>query len=615
MTEVGASIGARIHDDAVIFRVWAPLRRSLSVQFEGRRALGLTAGTDGLFEGVSQRLPEGTRYRYLLDDTLVRPDPASRHQPDGVHGASALVDPRAFLWTDEGFRGHALSDLVIYELHVGTFSAAGTFEGVIPHLPYLVDLGVTAIELMPIAEFPGSRNWGYDGVYLFAPQSTYGGPAGLRRLIDAAHRHGLSVLLDVVYNHFGPEGNYTADYGPYFTKRHRTLWGEAVNFDGQGAAGVRQYVVANAAHWVREYHVDGLRLDSIHDIHDDSPVHILKDVIAAAEEEAAKLGRPVHVIAESHDNDVNYVVPRAGGGFGFAGVWSDDFHHALHTVLTGERGGYYVDFGRTDQLARAIGDGFAYQGEMAEYFGRPRGTPSRDVPGEHFVFFTQNHDQIGNRARGDRLSALVPFEAVKLAAALLFVSPAVPLLFMGEEYGDTAPFQFFTSFLDPALAEAVRQGRTKEFARFAWQGAVPDPGDPATFVRSRLSHSLRKAPRHRELLSYYRRWIELRKKHPALGTRGKAETLCELGSKGTTLTVSRRGPGGERIVLAANLTADSQEWTPPGREWRVLLDSSSADFAGPPDGRGRPNGPHTPGIRGAPFLLPYQALLYESAVS
>jgi maltooligosyltrehalose trehalohydrolase len=598
--------GASIHDDTVIFRVWAPRRRAVTVQLEGRRALPLTPGADGLFEGATRRLPAGTRYRYLLDDDLVRPDPASRHQPDGVHGASALVDPASFPWTDAGFRGHALSDLVIYELHVGTFSTAGTFEGVIPHLPYLVDLGMTAVELMPIAEFPGSRNWGYDGVYLYAPQSTYGGPLGLRRLIDACHRQGLSVLLDLVYNHFGPEGNYVADYGPYFTSRHRTLWGQAVNFDGEGSAGVRRHVVANAAYWVREYHIDGLRLDSIHDIHDGSPQHILKELIVAAEAEAALHGRPVHVIAESHDNDTRYVLPRERGGFGFAGIWTDDFHHALHTVLTGERAGYYVDFGRPDQLARAISDGFVYQGEMAEYWGRRRGTPSREVPGEHFVFFTQNHDQIGNRARGDRLNALVPFEAVKLAAALLFVSPAVPLLFMGEEYGETAPFQFFTSFLDPGLAEAVRRGRTEEFARFTWQGAVPDPGDPATFVRSRLSHSLRKAPQHRELLSYYRHWIDLRKKHPALGARGKAETSCELDAAGTTLTVRRRGPGGERVLLAANLTADKQSWAPPGRDWRVLLDSVAPEFAGPSGS----------GLRsGAAPLLPYQALLYESAVS
>jgi maltooligosyltrehalose trehalohydrolase len=591
--------GASIHDDAVVFRVWAPRRRRVGVQLEGRRALSLTAGKDGLFEGVTNRLPSGTRYRYLLDDDLARPDPASRHQPEGVHGASAIDDPGSFPWSDAGFRGHALGDLVIYELHVGTFSTAGTFEGVISHLPYLVDLGVTAIELMPIAEFPGSRNWGYDGVYLYAPQSTYGGPLGLRRLIDACHRHGLSVLLDVVYNHFGPEGNYVGDYGPYSTTRHRTLWGEALNFDGEDSAGVRRHVAANAAYWVRDYHIDGLRLDSIHDIHDDSPVHILKEVIMAAEMEAAQLGRPVHVMAESHDNDVRYVLPRDRGGFGFSAIWADDFHHALHTVVTGERGGYYLDFGRTDQLARAVSDGFVYQGEMAEYWGRKRGTASRDVPGEHFVFFTQNHDQIGNRARGDRLNALVPFEAVKLSAALLFVSPTVPLVFMGEEYGETAPFQFFTSFLDPILADAVRRGRTQEFARFAWQGTVPDPGDPGTFVRSRLSHSLRKAPQHRELLAYYQRWIELRKNHPALGTRGKADTSCELSPEGTILTVRRRGAAGERIMLVANLGASKGGWTSPGREWRVLLDSSAHEFAGP---------------GGAP-LLPYQALLYESAVS
>ena len=596
MTELGASI----HDDGVFFRVWAPRRRSITLQLNGRSPVRLRPVGDGYFETLVARLPPGSRYRYLLDDDVPRPDPASRHQPDGVHGASSVVDPRTFPWMDDGFRGHDLADLVLYELHVGTFTTAGTFEAVIPHLPHLVDLGITAIELMPIGQFPGSRNWGYDGVYPFAPQSTYGGPVGLRKLVNACHERGLSVLLDVVYNHLGPEGNYLGDFGPYFTDRYRTPWGPAINFDGADARGVRRFVTASAAHWVREYHLDGLRLDAVHSVFDASPVSILKEVVAAAEHEGLAWRRPVHVMAESHDNERALVLPPDRGGVGLAAVWSDDFHHAVHAGLTAECSGYYRDFGRPEQLARAIREGFAFQGEPAEYWRRPRGTPSADLPGERFVICVQNHDQVGNRARGDRLSQLVSFEAVKLAAALLFATPALPLVFMGEEYGETAPFQFFTSFLDGELAAAVKRGRSEDLARFGWEDAAPDPGDPATFMRSHLNPSLRRAPRHRDLLAYYRRWLELRRTHPALGARGKERAACDIAASGAVIVLDRRGPDDERVLLAANLTAERVLWAPPEGPWRVLLDSASDEFGG--------------SARGPSPLRPYQAILYERAV-
>jgi maltooligosyltrehalose trehalohydrolase len=477
---------------------------------------------------------------------------------------------------------------------VGTFTRAGTFEAIIPHLPQLVELGVTAVELMPVAEFPGSRNWGYDGVHLFAPQSTYGGPRGLRRLVDACHAHGLSVVLDVVYNHLGPEGNYLGDFGPYFTDRYKTPWGGAVNFDGPDGAGVRRHFVENARAWVREFHMDGLRLDAIHSIFDVSSRHILTELAGAAREEARALNRPLHIMAESHDNDRRVVLPADEGGLALDGVWSDDFHHALHVRLTGERGGYYCDFTDPKALARATAEGFAFQGEPSEYFGRKRGTPSRDLPGERFVICVQNHDQVGNRAQGDRLSTIAPFEAVKLAAALMLAAPAVPLLFMGEEYGETAPFQFFTSFLDRELADAVRKGRTAEFRRFAWEGTVPDPGDPATFVRSRLNHPLAGAPRHRELYLFYKRWLALRRSHPALGARGKDRARAELDAAGAVLTLSREAEKGPGVRLVANLAGEARPFTPPAG-WRVLLDSEEARFAG----------------RGRPPLTPHQAILFE----
>jgi maltooligosyltrehalose trehalohydrolase len=597
MKSLGASLhlGATVRDDGVMFRVWAPRCRAIDVVIEGRRPLALSPQDDGLFETMVAGLPAGTRYEYRLDGGRYRPDPTSRFQPEGVHGPSMVVHPASFPWTDQGFTGHAMSDLVIYEMHVGTFTRAGTFEAIVPHLQQLNDLGVTALELMPVAEFPGSRNWGYDGVHLFAAQSTYGGPLGLRRLVDACHAHGLSVILDVVYNHLGPEGNYLGEFGPFFTDRYRTPWGGAINFDGPDAEGVRRHFIENARAWVRDFHVDGLRLDAIHAIFDASRVHILTEIVAAARDEARALGRPVHVMAESHDNDRRIVLPPEQGGIGLDAVWSDDFHHAVHVRLTGERGGYYADFVEPRRLPTAAAEGFAFQGEYSEYFGRDRGTPSADLPGERFVICVQNHDQVGNRAQGDRLSTIVPLDAVKLAAGLMLAAPAIPLLFMGEEYGETAPFQFFTSFLDRDLAEAVRKGRTEEFSRFAWQGTVPDPGEPATFVRSRLNHPLAGAPRHRELYQYYRRWLALRRTHPALGTRGKDRTQATVDPKGTLLTLVRDAESGAGVRLFANLTHETQSAPATPADWRLLLDSDDPRFGG----------------KGRQALAPYQLLVYE----
>ena len=588
-------LGASLHGDGTTFRVWAPKCRVVDLVVEGRGPLRMREVGDGLLELTLPVVPDGTRYQYRLDGERYRPDPVSRWQPDGVHGPSAVVDPARFAWTDAGFRGHDRADLVFYELHVGAYSSAGTFEGIIPHLPRLVDLGVTALELMPIAEFPGSRNWGYDGVHLYAPQSTYGGPRGLRRLVDACHARGLSVVLDVVYNHLGPEGNYLAEYGPYFTDRYKTPWGPAVNFDGADGAGVRRHFVENARAWAREFHVDGLRLDAVHSMFDASPLHILTEVTEGAREEGAAFGRPVHVFAESHDNDRRIVLPVAEGGLGLDGIWADDFHHAVHVRLTGERGGYYADYKAPEALPRALAEGFAFQGEHSEYFGRLRGTPSADLAGEHFVICVQNHDQVGNRAQGDRLSTVVPFEAAKVAAALMFAAPALPLLFMGEEHGETSPFQFFTSFLDPGLMEAVRTGRAAEFAKFAWQGELPDPGAPSTFVRSRVNHSLAGAPRHRELREFYQRWLALRASHPALGARHKDRAHAGLDATGDVLTVRRSAPGGPSIVLVANLTGDRRPM--PAVVGRTLLDSADTRFGG----------------SGTTPLGPYHAVLLESA--
>ena len=592
-----SALGASLLTNGVTFRVWAPRCRSVDVVVDGRAIEALTAREGGLFEVTLEGLAEGARYKYRLDATRYRPDPASRFQPEGVHGPSVVVDPNRFVWTDQEFAGHALGDLVLYELHVGAFTPPGTFEAIVPHLARLVELGVTAVELMPIAEFPGSRNWGYDGVHLWAPQSTYGGPRGLRRLVDACHARGLSVFLDVVYNHLGPEGNYLAEFGPYFADRTQTAWGPAVNYDGTGSDGARRHVIENGRMWVSEFHIDGFRLDAIHAIYDTSPVHVLTEFAEAARSEAARLGRPVHVIAESHDNDRKLVLPTSAGGLGLDAVWSDDFHHALHRRLTGESMSYYVDFGAEQHLERAIAEGFVYQGEPSEYFGRPRGTPSSDLAGDHFVIFLQNHDQVGNRPQGERLGTLVPFEAVKLAVSLMFVTPSIPLLFMGEEYGETARFQFFSSFLDKNLAEAVRKGRTEEMTRWDWRGPISDPNAPNTFVSSRLNHSLAGAPRHRGLREFYRRWLTLRRTHPALGTRHKQLTQVSREADGAVLVVTRATPDGDEVKLVANLTSKTQALTLEAPDWRVLIDSDAETFAG---------------TNTAVPLAPYQCLLYEA---
>ncbi|MGH7331779.1 MAG: malto-oligosyltrehalose trehalohydrolase [Candidatus Rokuibacteriota bacterium] len=591
------SLGASLKTAETEFRVWAPHCRSVEVLLDRRAPVPLQAAADGLFEGVLPDAHAGSTYWYRLDGARDRPDPLSRYQPMGVHGPSMVVDPRDFAWTDQAFRGHALDALVIYELHVGTFTELGTFEAVIPHLAALVDLGVSAVELMPVAEFPGGRDWGYDGVHLFAPQSTYGGPRGLRRLVDACHAAGLSLILDVVYNHLGPEGNYLAEFGPYFTDRHPTPWGPGVNVDGPDAAGVRRHLVDNARYWVREFHVDGLRLDAIHAITDTSALHILTELARAAREEAMTLGRPLHVIAESHDNDRRLVLPAAGGGLGLDAVWSDDFHHALHARLTGERVGYYADYPGGRGLERAIAAGFVYQGESSVYWGRNRGTPSSDLPGERFVISIQNHDQVGNRPGSERLPALVHREAVKAAVAILCATPAIPLLFMGEEYGETSPFPFFASFLDPHLSEAVHRGRQRELDRFGGTGRVADPSAPATFARARLNHALVVRPGHRELREYYRAWLTLRGAHPALGACRKQATDAEIADD--VLLVNRQAATGERVVLAANLADERRSLPRALAGATVLLDSGQPRFGG----------------RAGIPLAPYQAVLFEIARS
>ncbi len=508
-----ARLGAQpLPDGDWHFLVWAPHARSVALQLCGRDELVPMDPLDrGYYQAICRELQLTENYFLHLDNSRSLPDPASRFQPQGVHGPSQIVDTRAFPWTDQDWKGRELRDSIFYELHVGTYTSEGTFDALIPHLPKLADLGITTIELMPIAQFPGSRNWGYDGTYEFAPQNSYGGPQSLQRFVNSAHAHGLAVALDVVYNHLGPEGNYLNTFGPYFTDRYRTPWGQAINFDGQGSDEVRRFFMENALYWLEDYHFDALRLDAIHGIFDFSASPFLAELKKAVNELAARLGRPLHLIAESDLNDSRVLRDSSQGGFNLDAQWSDDFHHSVHTLLTKENRGYYEDFGGVRPLVETLKNGWYYAGQYSAHRQRRHGNSPRGIAPTKFVAFSQNHDQVGNRAAGERLSSLVDFESLKLAAGITLLSPFVPLLFMGEEYGETAPFQYFTSHGDPALVEAVRLGRREEFAAFGWQANVPDPQDEDTYSHSHLNHQLREEEPHDTLFRFYRRLIRLRK--------------------------------------------------------------------------------------------------------
>jgi len=496
----GIALGAHLRGaDRCEFRVWAPSRESVALHIVAPkdRVVPLKKNAAGYHEAIVDHCPEGTRYLFKFGDRE-RPDPASQSQPDGVHKASEVV-AADFDWNDGNWRGVPLHDYVIYELHVGTFTAEGTFDAIVPRLDRLKELGITAVELLPVAQFPGDRNWGYDGVYIGAAQSSYGGAKALKRLVNECHKRGLAIILDVVYNHLGPEGNYLAEYGPYFTDRYKTPWGLALNFDGPQSDHVRWFFVHNALQWVDEFHFDALRVDAVHAIIDHSAEPFLQDLTAAVRGRGQKLGRRVYTIAERDLNDPRMITPKEDLGIGFDSQWSDDYHHSLHALLTGERSGYYVGFGRASDLARTMKSGYLYTGQHSTYRGRKYGVKPKTTNGVKFVVAAQNHDQVGNRMLGDRLAAIVSPEKLRVAAAAIILSPFLPMLFMGEEYGEEAPFQYFTSHSDRDLIEAVRKGRREEFEDFAWEGEAPDQHDTETFNRSKLRWDLIERDEHLSL--------------------------------------------------------------------------------------------------------------------
>ncbi len=565
------------------FRVWAPMHQRVEVRIVSpqERIISLEKGEFGYHVGIAERVNPGDRYLYRLNGQRERPDPASRFQPEGVHGPSQVVDPH-FPWEDDTWLGLPLHDYVIYELHVGTFTSEGTFGGVISHLDELKDLGITSVELMPVAQFPGGRNWGYDGVYPFAVQNSYGGPEGLKRLVNECHGRGLAVVLDVIYNHLGPEGNYLWDFGPYFTDRYKTLWGSSINFDGPHSDEVRHFFIQNALYWVTEFHVDALRLDAVHAILDFSAQPFLEELSSTVHDEAKRLNRRASLIAESALNDTRVIRPRELGGYDLDAQWNDDFHHALHTLLTGERTGYYQDFGEIQDLARAFREGYVYSGQYSSYRQRRHGNPSRDIPAHKFVVFAQNHDQVGNRVQGDRLSQLVCLERMKLAAGVVLFSPFIPLIFMGEEYGETAPFPYFISHSDRGLIEAVRRGRRDEFAAFGWAAEPPDPQDEETFLRAKLNHHLRREGHHRILLELHRELIQLRKDIPALASLSKDN--MEVSDHGRErVLIIRRWIGTDEAVACFHFgrsSATRRIPLPEGR-WTKRLDSADKRWGGP----------------------------------
>jgi maltooligosyltrehalose trehalohydrolase len=541
---------------------------------------------DGSFELTTMRAAAGARYQFVLDDGMRVPDPASRFQPADVHGPSEVIDQSAYRWRDREWRGRPWDEAVVYELHVGCFTPEGTFRAAREKLPYLAELGVTAIELMPIGDFPGARNWGYDGVLPYAPDSTYGRPEDLKALIDAAHELDLMMILDVVYNHFGPEGNYLGRYAPrFFTTGHETPWGAAVNFDGPESAAVREFFIDNALYWIEDFHFDGLRLDAVHAVIDDGPRHVLDEL---AERVRARVeSRPVHLILENEANEARRLVrDPAGRPVHFTAQWNDDLHHVLHTAATGELAGYYADYrGDDHKLGRALAEGFAFQGEHMPYRGCPRGEPSAHLAPDAFVAFIQNHDQIGNRAFGERINELAPLEAMRAIVAVYLLLPQIPMLFMGEEWGTARPFPFFCDF-HGELAQAVRAGRREEFARFPefqdpqQRARIPDPQSADTFASAKLDWDELNRPLHSQGLQWYRQLLRVRREEiiPRLpriaGNAGRYEMI------GPSALMVRWAVGDtEQLLLLANLCHTAVEKAARA-EGRLIWQEGEAASAG-----------------------------------
>jgi maltooligosyltrehalose trehalohydrolase len=564
-----------------LFRVWAPRAGRVAVKILDGDTLDMRPSAGGYWEVTAEAVRPGRRYLFVLDGERERPDPASNFQPEGVRGPSAVVDHGAFEWQDDDWRGVEAASLVLYEIHTGAFTPEGTFRAAVARLDDLKDLGINALEIMPIAQFPGTRNWGYDGSFPYAAQDSYGGPEGLKTLVCEAHKRGIAVFLDVVYNHMGPEGCTVEDFGPYFSNRYRGTWGRALNFDEADSDMVRDFFIENALYWFRHFHLDGLRLDAVDAIFDQRARPFLEELAGRTAALAEECGRHLILTAESDLNDPRLIRPPALGGYGIDAQWADDFHHSLHALLTGERRGYYVDFGRPEDLVRGLREAYVYQGEYSAFRRRTHGASPTGCRADQFIVFSQNHDQVGNRLGGMRLSRLVSFEASKLATGCVLFSPFVPLLFMGEEYAETTPFLFFTDHSGGDLCDAVRKGRKEAMEAFSWTETPDDPCDPATFERSKLAWESRTSGRNGTMLAYYREALRLRAAIPALAVPGGLKAAGRIDGSGAIYLVRTRGESEVAVVL--NFSDSPLEAPLPaglGR-WRRRLDSSDKCWQGP----------------------------------
>jgi len=570
-------------DGCCEFTVWAPSHEEVAVQIVSptHRSLPMQKDDWGYFNVLAEDIEPGTLYFYKLGGETEKPDPASHSQPKDVHGPSEVVAHTQMNWTDAGWSGIPLEEMIIYELHVGTFTSEGTFDAVIPRLRELYEFGINAIELMPIGQFPGNRNWGYDGVFPYAAQHSYGGSEGLKKLVDAAHQQGIAIILDVIYNHFGPEGNCMSDYAPYFTESYQTAWGNAINFDKQYSYGVRNYFIENALYWFETFHIDALRLDASDNIFDIGVKHFLQELAENVDALSKKQGRKFYLTAENDLSDTKVIRSIESGGYGIDAQWNDAFHHCLHSLLTGEDAGYYEDYGRCEQLTKAFKEGFVYSGQYSRFRKKFHGSNSSAIPGHQFVVFIQNHDQVGNRALGDRLTHLVSFEALKLAAGVLLLAPNIPLIFMGEEYAEDAPFLYFVSHTDPDLIAVVREGRKKDFAAFQAEGEFIDPFSPDTFKKCQLNWGDRQEGRHKVLLDLYQHLIHLRRTIPALKTLDKQNLEASVIEEDKLMFLQRWSQN-SKIFCIMNFSEKDVSFnaTPPSGSWQKILDSSEPKWMG-----------------------------------
>lgn len=564
------------------FSVWAPLKEKMLLHMVTPReqVLPMIKNSEGYFTITPENVVPGTQYYFQPEDGKDVPDPASHYQPAGVHGASEVVDHTAFVWEDADWKGIPFEQLVMYELHVGTFTEQGTFEAVIARLDYLTELGVNCIELMPVAQFPGKRNWGYDGVYMYAVQNSYGGPEGLKKLINACHKKGIAVLLDVVYNHLGPEGNYLGGYGPYFTDKYHTPWGDAINFDGAWSDGVRDFFAGNMIHWFTHYHIDGLRADAIHEVYDRGAVPFWEYCHQRVQHLQQQAGRPLYLIAESDLNSPRVVKHPEAGGFGFTAQWLDDLHHALYVLLDKEGQKHYIDFGRMQQLAKAYKDGFVHSGDWVQFRNRRHGASSAGITGNRFVVFSQNHDIAGNRPGGERLSMLVDYKRLQLAAAAILLGPYVPMLFMGEEFGADTPFYFFADHSEEQLRQSLREGRKKEFEAFQWGAEPPDALDEKVFTDCKLNWQQAEAGQHRLLLNWYKALIGLRKKYALLQNGNKNNIHVTVFEEKGLALLRQDDDGIQQLLVLFNFSDAPVRYVQPDETacMEKLLDSADEQW-------------------------------------